>query len=189
MTAEDSIRNAVEVMKKGGIILYPSDTIWGIGCDALNRKAITRICNLKQRIEKKNLIILVNSLDEVAKYVRKVPDVVFDLNRSVNRPLTIVYPDAVNLPENLIAEDGTIGIRVVKNQICEEMIRQLGRPIVSTSANISGAPAPLTFAMISNHIQHGVDYIVNTRQEQVTEMKPSTIIKVDSNNEFQIIRE
>ncbi|MFO7721917.1 MAG: L-threonylcarbamoyladenylate synthase [Bacteroidales bacterium] len=189
MTAEDVIGKAVEVMKKGGIILYPSDTIWGIGCDALNRKAITKVYNLKQRIDKKNLIILVNSLEEVAAYVRKVPEVVHDLIQSVNRPLTIIYPDAVNLPDSLVAEDGSIGIRVVKNQLCEAMIRQLGRPIVSTSANISGGPTPLTSAMISNHIRNGVDYIVNTRQEQVTEMKASTIIKVDSNNDFQIIRE
>jgi L-threonylcarbamoyladenylate synthase len=189
MTTEDPIGKAVEVMKKGGIILYPSDTIWGIGCDAMNRKAIIKICNLKQRIDKKNLIILVNSPAQVAQFVRKVPDVVHDLIQNVKRPLTIVYPDAVNLPDNLIAEDGSIGIRVVKNQLCEEMISRLGRPIVSTSANISGSPAPLTFAMISQHISKGVDYIVNTRQEEVTEMKPSTIIKVGLNNEFQIIRE
>jgi len=189
MTAEDVIGKAVKVMKKGGIILYPSDTIWGVGCDALNRKAVAKVCNLKQRIEKKNLIILVNSLEEVARYVRKVPDVVYDLVQSFNRPLTIVYPDAVNLPDALIAEDGSIGIRVVRNQLCEEMIRQLGRPVVSTSANISGSPAPLTFAMISHHIRNGVDYIVNTRQEQVTEMKPSTIIKVSNNNDILVIRE
>jgi L-threonylcarbamoyladenylate synthase len=188
MLAEE-IKPAVEVMKKGGIILYPSDTIWGIGCDALSKKGIAKVISLKQRFEKKNLIILVNSLEEAACYVKKIPDVVPDLINSFNRPLTIVYPDAVNLPENLIAEDGSVGIRVVKNEVCEMMIRMLGHPIVSTSANISGSPSALTFAMISPYIRNGVDHIVQIRQENVTEMKPSTIIKVHHNNQFTVLRD
>lgn len=186
---EDVINQAVNTLKKGGTILYPSDTIWGIGCDALNKKAINKVVALKQRVERKNLIILVTSLEEAALYVKRVPDVVKDLINSFNRPLTIVYPDAANLPDNLVAEDGSIGIRVVKNELCESLIKNLGHPIVSTSANISGSPAPLTFAMISQYIKKGVDYTINLRQEKVTEMKPSTIIKVGNNNEFTVLRE
>jgi len=186
---DDTIKEAVKVLKKGGTILYPSDTIWGIGCDALSRKAITKIYTLKQRFERKNLIILAVSLDDVAKYVVKIPDVVPDLIASMNRPLTIVYPEARGLPDNLVAEDGTIGIRVVRNPFCEELITALGRPLVSTSANISGMPAPLTYGMINPYIVNGVDHVVHIRQENVTEMKASTIIKVEYNNQFTIIRE
>ncbi len=186
---QQAIQEAVKVLKRGGTILYPSDTIWGIGCDALNKKAITKIYTLKQRFERKNLIILAASIEEVSRYVVKIPDVVPDLIASVNRPLTIVYPEAKGLPDNLVAEDGTIGIRVVKNPFCEELITALGRPIVSTSANISGMAAPLTYSMINPYIVNGVDHIVHIRQENVTEMKASTIIKVEYNNQFTIIRE
>lgn len=189
MIGENVIKRAVDVLKSGGTILYPSDTIWGIGCDATSKKAINRVLSIKQRAERKNLIILVSSFDEVAKYVKSVPDVVADLFESFNRPLTVVYPDAINLPENLIADDGSIGIRVVRNELCELIINNLGNPIVSTSANISGSPAPLTFSMISKYIKNSVDHIINIRQEGVTEMKPSTIIRVGNNNEFTIIRD
>ncbi len=188
MITED-VKKAVEVMKQGGIILYPSDTIWGLGCDALNKKAILKINNLKQRQERKNLIILVASFQEVGLYVKQMPEVVEDLIDSFNRPLTVIYPEARNLPDSLIAEDGSIGIRVVKNELCEALIREMGHPLVSTSANVTGGDTPLTFSMISTHIKNGVDYIVNVRQEKVTEMKPSTIIRVGTNNEFIIIRE
>lgn len=189
MNMQEVVSKAVEVLKKGGIILYPSDTIWGIGCDALNKKAINRICRLKRRSEDKNLIILVNSLDQASLYVEKIPDMVPDLIKNFVRPLTIIYPGARNLPDNLIASDGSIGIRVVKKQLCEAIIQELGKPLVSTSANISGNSAPLTYAMISPEIIEGVDYVIQIRQEQVTEMKPSTIIKVGSNNEITILRE
>lgn len=189
MIREEIISKAVEVLKSGGIILYPSDTIWGIGCDATNKKAINKVLAIKQRVERKNLIILVSSFEDVANYVKSVPDVVSDLIGSFNRPLTVVYPDAINLPDNLIADDGSIGIRVARNELCELIINKLGNPIVSTSANISGSLAPLTFSMISKYIKNNVDHIINIRQEGVTEMKPSTIIRVGSNNEFTIIRE
>ncbi len=186
---EDAVKQVVEVLKKGGIILYPSDTIWGIGCDALNKKAIAKVFALKQRFERKNMIILVTSLEEAAIYVERIPDVVPDLINSFNRPLTVVYPGARNLPENLIAEDGSVGIRVVKNEFCETLIRALKKPLVSTSANVSGMPAPLTYSVISQYIINGVDYVVKIRQENVTEMKASTIVRVDYNNQFTIIRD
>jgi L-threonylcarbamoyladenylate synthase len=183
------VNKAVKALKRGDTILYPSDTIWGIGCDALNKKAINKIYSLKQRFDKKNLIILASNLDQVSRYVLRVPDIVPDLIASMQKPLTIVYPEAVGLPDNLIAEDGSIGIRVVKNLFCEQLISAFGRPIVSTSANIGGMPAPLTYGMINPYIINGVDHIIKVNQEGVTEMKPSTIIRVDYNNQFTIIRE
>lgn len=186
---EDEVKKAVGVLKKGGVILYPTDTIWGLGCDASNKRAITKVCRIKQRLENKNLIILVTSLEEVKNYVKVVPPVVADLLASVTRPLTIIYPDAKNLPDNLVADDGSVGIRVVKNLFCEALIHALGFPMVSTSANISGSEPPFTYSMINPYIIQRVDHIVNIRQENVTEMKSSTIIRVNANNEFTILRD
>jgi len=188
-TMQEEVKKAVAVLKKGGVILYPTDTIWGIGCDARNRKAIARIFHLKRRDPSKQMIVLATSLEQVAAYVEKIPEVVPDLLRTYNRPLTIIYPGAVNLPDNLIGQDGTIAIRVVRNTLCEAIIESLGNPIVSTSANLSGNITPLTFAMIEPEIIKGVDYVVQVRQEEVTEVKPSTIIKVEANNLITIIRE
>lgn len=186
---DDEIKKAVDVLKNGGIILYPSDTIWGVGCDALNVKAIKKVEVLKKRGASKNLIILVNSIEEVKRYVKSAPPFVDELIESFTRPLTIIYPDAKNLPDTLISDDGSVGVRVVKNKLCEDLIKGLGKPMVSTSANISGIEPPLTYSMISDYIKNGVDHILNIRQEQVTETKPSTIIKLNNNNDFTVIRE
>jgi L-threonylcarbamoyladenylate synthase len=186
---QEEIKEAVAILKKGGIILYPSDTIWGIGCDAQNRKAIGKLFKLKKRDTGKQMIILANSLEEVSRYVKTIPEVVPDLLKIYLRPLTIIYPGAINLPDNLTGKDKTIAIRVVRNTLCESIIHGLGNPIVSTSANVSGNSTPLTFSMIEPEIVNGVDYILQLRQEGVTEMKPSTIIQVEQNNQIRIIRE
>lgn len=185
----EEINKAVEILKKGGLILYPTDTIWGIGCDALNKKAIQKVVSLKKRFGRKSLIILTTSLDEVANYVKKIPEIVPDLMNSMHRPLTIIYPGAINLPKNLVGDDGSIGIRVVRNPFCEALIQAFGHPIVSTSANLAGQPAPFTFQMIDPYIVNGVDHVIHVRQENVTETKASTIIKVELNNQFAILRD
>jgi len=185
----EEIKQAVQILKNGGLILYPTDTLWGIGCDALNKKAIQKVVKLKKRFERKSLIILVTSLDEVANYVKKIPEIVPDLISSMHRPMTIIYPGAINLPKNLMGDDGTIGIRVVRNAFCEALIKSLGNPIVSTSANLSGQPAPFTFQMIDPYLVNGVDHVLRIRQEDVTETKASTIIKVELNNQFTVLRE
>ncbi len=186
---QEEVKKAAEILKKGGVILYPTDTIWGIGCDARNRKAVDKIFRLKRRDPMKQMIVLASSVEQVAQYVKKIPDVVPDLLKTYSRPLTIIYPGAINLPDNLIGKDGTIAIRVVRNALCEAIIESLGNPMVSTSANLSGNITPLTFAMIEPAIVKGVDHIVQVRQEEVTEVKPSTIIKVEENNRITIIRE
>jgi L-threonylcarbamoyladenylate synthase len=176
------------VLKSGGTILYPTDTIWGIGCDATNPKAVRKIYRIKKRIESKNLIVLVEDEERLKKHAGSIPDIAWDLIRSIDTPLTIIYPDGRNLAKNVIAEDGSIAIRIVKNEFCTRLISRFGKPVVSTSANISGQAAPLMFKLISDEIKNEVDYVVNLYQNVLREVKPSTIIKLDVSGEFEIIR-
>ena len=185
---EQEIKKCLEVLKKGGTILYPTDTIWGIGCDATNQKAVEKVYRIKKRMESKSLIILVENEDRLKQHTRTIPDIAWDLLRSVQTPLTIIYPDACNLAKNVIAEDGSIAIRIVKNDFCKELIRRFDHPIVSTSANISGQTPPLMFKLISEQIRQEVDYVVNLDQDALQELKPSTIIRLKDNGEFEIIR-
>jgi L-threonylcarbamoyladenylate synthase len=185
---EKEINNCIEVMKNGGTILYPTDTVWGIGCDATNEKAVDKIYWLKKRINIKSLIILLDSVESISLYVKTIPDIALDLMKNVDKPLTIIYPNAQNLPKNVVAEDNSIAIRIVKEEFCNRLIRAFGKPIVSSSANISGEQAPLVFKCVSKEILKGVDYVVNLYQDRLQEVKPSRIIKLNENGEFNIIR-
>ena len=185
--AED-IKTAVQILRKGGLILYPTDTIWGIGCDASNEDAVRRIFQLKQREDSKAMICLVDSANRMQRYLRQVPDVAWDLVGFAEKPLTLILDGAVNLAPSLIAEDGSVGIRVTRENISHELCYRYERAIVSTSANISGAPSPSCFAEISDEIKNGVDYIMLSRQNDLSKGKPSQIIKLGLDGQIQIIR-
>ena len=185
--AED-IKTAVQTLRKGGLILYPTDTIWGIGCDASNEDAVRRIFQLKQREDSKAMICLVDSANRMQRYLRQVPDVAWDLVEFAEKPLTLILDGAVNLAPSLIAEDGSVGIRVTRENISHELCYRYERAIVSTSANISGEPSPSCFAEISDEIKNGVDYIMLSRQNDLSKGKPSQIIKLGLDGQIQIIR-
>lgn len=185
--AED-IKTAVQTLRKGGLILYPTDTIWGIGCDASNEDAVRRIFQLKQREDSKAMICLVDNANRMQRYLRQVPDVAWDLVEFAEKPLTLILDGAVNLAPSLIAEDGSVGIRVTRENISHELCYRYERAIVSTSANISGAPSPSCFAEISDEIKNGVDYIMLSRQNDFSKGKPSQIIKLGLDGQIQIIR-
>jgi L-threonylcarbamoyladenylate synthase len=185
---DEEINKAVQFLLKGKIILYPTDTIWGIGCDATNSRAVSRIFKIKKREEKKSLIILVDSAEKIEHYVSNVPQLAFDLIRNYTSPLTIIYPNAKGLAKNVVGEDRSIAIRVVRNEFCKRMIELFGKPIVSTSANVSGDPAPLAFSRISEEIKSQVDYVVEYDQQSVTRTKPSTIIKIRPDGTFDVLR-
>lgn len=185
---EKEIANCLTVLRKGGTILYPTDTIWGIGCDATNQKAVEKIYKIKKRLETKSLIILVDSPSRIEDYVTEIPDIALDLMETAGRPLTIIYPNAKNLPPNVVGDDNSIAIRIVRNDFCQKLIREFGKPIVSSSANISGDPAPMVFKCVSPDVIKAVDYTVQLYQDVLQEVKPSRIIKLNSNGEFNIIR-
>lgn len=183
------VKKACEVMQKGGIILYPTDTIWGIGCDATNAEAVKRVYDIKKRADSKAMLVLVDSSVKVDFYVRDVPAVAWDLIDYATKPLTIIYDGARNLAENLLAEDGSVGIRVTGEAFSKELCFRFRKAIVSTSANISGQPSPANFSEISEEIKQAVDYIVGYRQDEVEHPKPSAIIKLGKGGEVKIIRE
>lgn len=185
--AED-IRQAVQTLREGGLILYPTDTVWGIGCDATNESAVKKIYELKQREDSKSMLCLVDSADRLQRYARKVPDVAWDLIEYAERPLTLILDGAANLAPSLIAEDGSIGIRVTRETISHELCYRFQRAIVSTSANISGEPTPLIFADIDDKIKSGVDYIMRSRQNDTKPSRPSQIIQLHEDGAFKILR-
>jgi L-threonylcarbamoyladenylate synthase len=186
MTRE--ILKANEVLKKGGIILYPTDTVWGLGCDATKVKSVERIFNIKKRPESKGFIILLDQFEKLYDYVEVVPEITPDLIRSYDQPLTVIYPKAKNVARNLTHPDGSIAIRIVRDEFCKKMISLFGKPVVSTSANISGRPAPLIFSKIHPDVIKEVDYVVDLYQSRIDQTKPSTIIKFDASGNFKIIR-
>jgi len=188
MKLEKDIKKSVELLKKGKIILYPTDTIWGIGCDATNSKAVQRIYKLKGRSESKSMIILLETVDKLERYVDKVPPVAYDLIAHSASPLTIVYPRAKNLAKNLVAPDGSIAIRIVKGRFGAPVMNVLDKPLVSTSANVSGQPTAAHFDEISKEIIDNVDYVVESFRQRVRAVKPSTIIKLEENGKFTVIR-
>jgi L-threonylcarbamoyladenylate synthase len=181
------IKKALEVLKNGGIILYPTDTVWGIGCDATNPEAVKKVYALKQREDCKALICLVADDRMLKKYVKKVPEVALNIIDVTDKPTTIIYDDAQNLAPNLIAEDGTIAIRIPDDEFCFQLSRKLNGAIVSTSANISGYPTPNSFKEIQQEVLKGVDYVVNLHREKIC-AKPSSIIKLSNNGVVQVIR-
>lgn len=181
------ISNALQVLKEGGLILYPTDTVWGIGCDATNPEAVKKVFELKERQDSKALICLVADDRMLGRYVKEIPKVAYDLFDVSEDPITIIYDDAQNLAPNLIAEDNSIAIRIPDDDFCFQLIRRFGKPIVSTSANISSQPTPKSFKEIAPRILKGVDYVVNLHREKVC-TKPSSIIKLSANGKVKIIR-
>lgn len=186
---ETAIKKSLEVLRNGGIILYPTDTVWGIGCDATREDAVEKIYRLKQRSEKKSMLVLLDTAGRLPQYVQEVPDIAFNLIEQSVSPLTIIYPGAKNLAANLVAEDQSIGIRITSDEFCNQLIARFGKPIVSTSANISSQPAPAIYDEISEEILLGVDYAAEWRQDDITRSKPSGIIKLGVNGEVIVIRE
>lgn len=188
MDFEDDIEKSLKVLENGGTLLYPTDTVWGIGCDATNTKAVEKIFRIKSRTEAKSLIVLIDHLDKLSTYIEKVPDITADLLASITNPVTIIYSNARKLAPNVIASDGTIAIRVVKDDFCAELIRRFGKPIVSTSANISGFDPPAIFNQVTDEIKEAVDYIVTHKQDYFSGSKPSTIIRLRDDGMYSIIR-
>ena len=184
---DKDIKNALTVLKQGGTILYPTDTIWGIGCDATNERAVNRIYEIKNREDKEGMLVLLDSADLLSRYV-EIPDVAWELIDITDEPLTIIYPGARNLAAGLLSADSSVGIRIVNDSFCKKLIQQLGKPVVSTSANISGMEAPRVFTEISREIINSVDYVVGYRQDDLTKAKPSGIIKLGLNGEVTVIR-
>jgi L-threonylcarbamoyladenylate synthase len=185
----DDIKAAIAVLQKGGIILYPTDTIWGLGCDAGNEAAVQRIYAIKNRVDSKSMLVLMENAALIERYVDEVPDVAYDLIELTDKPLTIIFDGAKNLAKNLIAEDGSIGIRITSEAFSSELIRRFKRPIVSTSANISGNPSPARFSDIDQGIIDSVDFVVKFRQDEIKKAVPSSIMKLGKGGEIKIIRE
>ena len=185
---KNEINNALNCLRNGGVILYPTDTIWGLGCDATNTEAILKIHKIKKSKISKSMLILVSSINMLYSYVDIVPEIALDLIELSEKPLTIIYPDAKNISQELIANDGSIGIRVTKDLFCVELINKLKKPIVSTSANISNSTAPGYFSEIDNYIINAVDYVVNFKQNDTSNNNASSIIKLGLNGEIKIIR-
>lgn len=188
MSYEEDIKKAVEVLRGGGVILYPTDTIWGIGCDATNEKAVQRVFDIKRRADGKALICLVDSADRMQRYVRNVPAVAWDLIEYATRPLTLILDGAVNLAPNLIAEDGSVGMRVTREEFSRQLCYRFQKALVSTSANISGEPSPANFAEVSDEVKNAVDYIVRSRQSEKARGEASSIIKLGIDGQVRIIR-
>lgn len=185
---EEDIRKVLEVLRLGGIILYPTDTIWGIGCDATNSQAVSKIFRLKKRKDSKSMLVLVDEAGRLNQYVREIPEICYEINDVSDKPVTIIYPGARNLAHELIAEDGSAGIRITRDEFCKKLISRFKKPIVSTSANISDNPPPASFNDIDEAIINGVDYAVLWRRNDKTKAKPSSIIKVGLRGEIEIIR-
>ena len=188
-TIREEIRKACEVLQKGGVILYPTDTVWGIGCDATNEEAVKRVYEIKRRADSKAMLVLVDSDVKVDFYVKDVPEVAWDLIQYATKPLTVIYDDARNLAPNLIGEDGSVGIRVTSEEFSKQLCYRFRKAIVSTSANISGEPSPASFNEIQDEIKQAVDYIVEYRQDEPAGAKPSSILKLGRGGVIKIIRE
>lgn len=184
----EDINNALEVLRNGGVILYPTDTIWGIGCDATNADAVRRVYEIKHRADSKALITLVDNEAKISFYVRDVPNVAWDLIDYASRPLTIIYDGGRNLAENLMAEDGSVAIRVTREPFSRELCFRFRKALVSTSANVSGDPSPASFSEISEDIVSAVDYVVEARRNEKPQSCPSSIIKLGAKGEVKIIR-
>ncbi len=188
MNFTEDVENCLEVLQKGGVILYPTDTVWGLGCDATNMAAVKKIARIKQRAESKTMIILMAEEREIIRYVA-APDLsVFDYLQQTENPTTVIYYGAMGVAPNLIAEDGSIAIRLVKDDFCRHLIKRLRKPLVSTSANISGQPAPANFHKIDPSILCSVDYVVKYRQDDTTEGRPSSLIQWNEDGTVTVIR-
>ena len=185
---ENDIINSLKVLLNGGVILYPTDTIWGLGCDATNKAAIERVYDIKRRQDKHSMLILLSDIEEMSKYVTQIPREAVKLIESSVNPVTIIYPSSQNLPQNILAEDQSIGIRITEDPFCSELIRRFGKPLVSTSANISGSPNPANFSDIEDEVILEADWVVRWKQNDNTRNVPSTIYKVNDKGGIIIIR-
>lgn len=188
MQFDTDIEESLRVLRSGGIILYPTDTVWGIGCDATRADAVEKVYSLKKRSLEKSLIVLLADENEISKYVTQPGPKIFDYIKGVNKPRTIIYEGGINLAKNMIQGDGTIGIRITTDPFCKKLISLFGKPLVSTSANISGYPAPALFEDIDLEIKNGVDYIVQHRQDDQHAASPSAIVKLNGDGTLTIIR-
>lgn len=186
---DEDIQKACEVLRKGGVILYPTDTIWGLGCDATQEAAVRRIYEIKQRSDSKSMLTLLDSPNLLYRYIDDVPEIAIDLIECSDKPLTIIYSGAKNLATNLIAPDGSVGIRITKEAFSQKLCRRFGKPVVSTSANFSNEPSPSNFSEINSDIFRLVDYVVNYRRDDTQKSKPSSIIRLEKNGVVKIIRE
>ena len=189
---KEAIQQALEVLRKGGIILYPTDTVWGIGCDATNPEAVAKVYEIKRRADSKSLVLLASDMDMICRYVKEVPEMARQLVEVNDKPMTIIYPGAVTgqygLAQNTVAEDGTVGIRIPMMDFCQQLVARLGRPLVSTSANISGEPTSKKYAEISEEIRSAVDHVVDSSLEKGATGQSSSIIKVGLDYSIEIIR-
>ncbi|WP_316803902.1 L-threonylcarbamoyladenylate synthase [Pedobacter nototheniae] len=185
---KEEINKALEVLKAGGIILYPTDTIWGLGCDATHEEAVEKLLKIKNRPAEKSLIVLLDTDNKLQSYVSEVPDVAYSLIEYAENPLTIIFSGAKNLAKNVVNSDGSVGIRVVKHDFCTQLIQRFRKPIVSTSANLSGEASPKNFDDINEAIKEAVDYVVDFEQENRSNKKPSTIMKLSPGGQFEFIR-
>ena len=188
MNFDTDIEEALAVLNSGGLILYPTDTVWGIGCDATNADAVAKIYALKKRSDEKSMIVLLADENDIPKYVTHPNPKIFDYIKGIHKPTTFIYEGAMNLAKNMIEENGSIGIRLTSDPFCKKLISRFGKPLVSTSANISGYPAPAIFEDVDFEIKRGVDYIVQHRQDDVTAASPSAIVKLNADGSLTIIR-
>lgn len=182
------ISNCLKVLQEGGVILYPTDTVWGLGCDATNAKAVEKLYQLKKRSDAKSMLVLVDCAGRIQNYIAEMPDIAWDLIEVSNKPLTIIYPNAKNLAHNLLAEDKSVGIRVTNESFSHQLCARFRKPIVSTSANISGQPTPLFFEEVTDEIKTACDYVAQFRQTDKEKKEPSNIIKLNADGSIQIIR-
>lgn len=196
MKPEEILNNALQTLREGGTILYPTDTVWGLGCDATHAAAVARIFEIKQRAEAKSLVLLASDLDMVAKYVKEIPSIAIDLVEVNDAPMTIIYPGAIcsetgdrwHLAANAVADDGTVGIRIPLMDWCKQLVFKLGRPLVSTSANLSGEPTPKRFSDIPQALKDAVDFVVPPSVDTQSTGRASQILKVGLGGEIEIIR-
>ena len=188
MNYEDDLKNSVDTLRKGGVILYPTDTVWGLGCDATNQAAVEKIFEIKSRSESKSLIILVDSEGMLERYVKDIPPVVFEITGASDDPITIIYPGGKNLAPGVCNEDGSVGIRICNDEFCNEIIRRFRKPVISTSANTSGKPSPKNFGEIEEIITGSADYVVKYRQNDRQKHSASPVIKVEKTGVIKIIR-
>ena len=185
---KQEVEKALEVLRQGGIILYPTDTIWGIGCDATNAEAVDRVYKLKGRDAAKSMIILLDTESKLPSYVREVPEIAYDLIEYAENPLTIIYSGAKNLASNVVGADGSIAIRVTRDEFCKQLIQRFKKPIISTSANLSNESSPANFQEVHDAIVTGVDLVVDWKQDDTAVKKPSTIMKLEPDGRFAFIR-
>jgi L-threonylcarbamoyladenylate synthase len=188
MIFDEDIKESLSALKRGGIILYPTDTIWGLGCDATNSSAVDRIFRIKSRADSKSLVILVSSESMLERYTTDIPGIAYELATVSESPLTIIYPGGRNLAPGVCSEDGSVGIRICREEFCNELITRFRKPVVSTSANLSGKPSPMHYDEIDRVILDSVDYVVRYRQDDHHKYRPSPVIKVGRDSTVTIIR-